>query len=91
MGKSGLATMLLLVAGTILVMLAVMGRPGGIRGLWMELTGQVPAPTVPMSITDPRAMSGGDGMRKVEQVQREMNLMDSLAGSVHRPGTGLNP
>lgn len=80
--------MLLLVLSIVIVLLAVSGTPGGVRGLWDRVTGaaesnpteqQIPAQRRAL---DAQPMNAQDGMRQVDRMQRDMARMDSLAGSV---------
>ena len=88
MGKSGVATMLLLALAAVLVLVAVARTNTEVADAWARLTGAAPdtavvtAPAMPP--TNPRAMSAGDGARQVEQMQRDMEQMQDMTRSVGR-------
>jgi hypothetical protein len=88
MGKSGVATMLLLALAAVVVLVAVARSNAEVAAAWARLTGPpadttvVTAPVMPP--TNPRAMSAGDGARQVEQMQRDMEQMQDLSRSVGR-------
>lgn len=84
MGRSGFATLLMVLAAAIIVMLVVSTTAGGLPDLWSKLTGQEQTPAPAHEITAPRPMTTTDGMNQVEQTKRDLEVMDSLAKSVHR-------
>ena len=82
MGRSGLATLLMLLMAALIVLLVVSSTMGGLPGLWSRLTGNEQAPAPAHEVTTPRPMTTTDGMRQVEQTKRDMEVMDSLAKSI---------
>ncbi len=88
MGKSGVATTLLLALAAVLVLVAMTRSTAELADAWDRLTGApadtavVTAPVMPP--TNPRAMSAGDGARQVEQMQRDMDAMQEMTRSVGR-------
>lgn len=86
MGKSGLATMLLLALAAIIVLLTVSRSTTELADAWNRLAGDAPDSTVatmpPPPATSNRAMTSGDGARQVEQMQQDMERMQELSRSV---------
>ena len=87
MGKSGLATILLLALAAVVVLVAVARSNTELAAAWGDLVHPVPdtvlvAPVAPP--TNPRAMSAGDGANQVRQMQRDMEAQQELSRSVGR-------
>ena len=85
MGKSGSATLLLLVLTVVVALLAISGTVSGLRSASSAAKG----PGEPTPATHPvptrRPMTVQDGVRQVEQAERDFAVMDSLAKSVQSP------
>ena len=91
MDKSGWTTLLMLVMTALIVLLVVSSTMGGLPELWSKLTGQAPPAQEAPASTAPapdvmtlKPMTTTDGMRQVEQTRRDLEVLDSLAKSVHR-------
>jgi hypothetical protein len=87
MGKSGIITMLLLALVAVLVLLAVSRSTADLGHAWGRLAAPAPDSTAvaaPPPVVSTRPMTGGDGARQVEQIQREMDAMQELSRSVGR-------
>lgn len=83
MGKSGIATILLLVMTIVIVMLAISGTSGGIAAWWARITGEQETEVVQTDdVTTPRHLNTNDGMRQIDQARRDMQAMDSLVNSI---------
>jgi hypothetical protein len=86
MRNSGLATMLILAMIAIFALLALANPGSGPADLWDRITGRNSDTTAvssgPVSHPDHRPMTGNDGMRQVEQAQRDMEAMQEMARSV---------
>ena len=84
MGRSGLATILLLVLTVVIVMLAVQGT--SVSGLWESWTasGSAAAPDsiAADAILSDQPFSGSEGMQQIERMESDMRRMNELMDSV---------
>jgi hypothetical protein len=87
MGRSGLLTVFLLALVAVLVLLAVSRSTADLGETWGRLAGPPPDSTLavpPSPASTARPMTGGDGARQVQQMQRDMEAMQELSRSVGR-------